>query len=180
MSWASVPEAIAGFLLIFFVPGYALTRAIFPEWRVRGPSGTRRLVEEITLAFVLSVVLTVLVGYVLLVAAPAGFQAYWSDPVVEAVLAGIAVVAFAVAWARGAFARVPPAAPTRTESPSDEGAWEVTRRLDELSREARRVQHQLRVGVADSAERDRLHARLEEIRAERNEVAEHREAEYAD
>ncbi len=179
MTTASVPEAIAGFLLVFFVPGYALAKAVFPEWRIRGAAALRRLVEVVTLAFVLSVVLTVLVGYGLLVATPAGFQAYWSDPVLEAVLAGVAAVAFAAAWARGAFRRTPPVPARPIEGPSEEGARELTEYLAGLEREARRVRHQLRTGVSDPAERDRLNARLEEIRLESRRAAERREALYA-
>ncbi len=180
MSGASVPEAVAGFLLIFFVPGYALTKAVFPEWRLRGAGAIRRAVEIGTLSFVLSVVLTVLVGYGLLVAAPGGFQAYWSDPVLEAVLAGIAAVGFAAAWGRGAFRRTPPTVPPPEASHAEEGAWELSRELDRLDTEARRVRHRLRTEVRDPAERDRLNARLEEIRSETLEIARRREAEYAE
>lgn len=180
MSGVGVAEAIVGVLLIFFVPGYVVTRALFPEWRVRGPGGWRRLVEIGTLSFVLSVVLTVLVGYVLLVSAPGGFQAYWSDPVLEIALAAIAGLAAVAAWARGAFRREPPAAPQPPMPASDEGAWEVTQELDRLEWEARRLRHQLRVGVADAEERAKLEARLDEIQAERREVAHRRELEYAE
>ena len=85
-----------------------MTKAIFPEWRVRGPTATLRLLEITTLSFVTSLVLAVLVGYFLLVAGPNGFQAYWSDPILEAVLAGIAAIAFGLGWYRGAYRRTPP------------------------------------------------------------------------
>lgn len=180
MAGASAPEIVAGFLLIFFVPGYAITRAVFPEWRIRGSAAVRRVVEELTLSFVLSVVLTVLVGEALLSWAPAGFQASWSDPTLEAALAAIAGIALVVAWARGSFRRVAPPAASRAEPGGDEGALELARHLDELSREERRVRHLLRTGVEDPQERERLTGRLEEIRAESLELARRREAEYAD
>ena len=180
MAGASAPEIVAGFLLVFFLPGYSVTRAAFPEWRIRGPSAMRRAVEEITLSFVLSVVLTVLVGGAFLSLAPAGFQASWSDPALEAALAGIAAVALVVAWARGSFRRSPPVRAAPIDLSREEGALELTRHLDELSREERRVRHLLRAGVQNPEERDRLNQRLEEIRAESLEIAARREAEYAE
>jgi uncharacterized membrane protein len=178
MTGATLPEAIVGFVLVFFAPGYAVTRAVFPEWRLRGPEASRRLVEIVTLSFVLSVVLTVLVGYALLAAAPGGFQAYWSDPVLEVTLAAIAAVVAVAAWARGAFGRVPVGMP-EAEASAEEGAWDLSRELDRLDMEARRLRHQLRTGAPDPGERDRLAARLEEIRAESAELARQREGEYA-
>lgn len=178
MSLASDLEAIAGFLLVFIIPGFCLAKAVFPEWRFRGPSGLRRVVELGTLSFVLSVVLTVLVGYVLLSFAPGGFQAYWSDPVLETILAAISAVALVFAWVRGSFRRMP-LVPTAPPTPSEEGAWELTRDLDRLGREERRLRHRLRVGVEDPTERDRMNNRLEEIRQECEELARRREAQYA-
>ena len=102
-------EVVVGTPLLFFVPGYTVTKAIFPEWRVRGELAFRRLLEISTLGFVLSVVLTVLVGELLLAASPGGFQASWSDPVLESILAGVALVAFVAGFVRGGYARVPPA-----------------------------------------------------------------------
>jgi len=172
-------EIVAGFLLVFFVPGYALAKATFPEWRVRGPDGLLRLVELVTLGFVLSVVLTVIVGYALLAAAPGGFQAYWTDPLLEAVLAGIAAIALVGGWFRGAYARIPPAA-TASDAPFGEtGAWELSRELDRLAREERRVRHELRVHGSDPAEARRLRDELDRIDSERSELQRHREAEYA-
>jgi hypothetical protein len=172
-------EVVVGFLLVFFVPGYALTKATFPEWRVRGPDGLLRLVELVTLGFVLSVVLTVLVGYGLLAVSPAGFQAYWSDPVLEAILAAIAIAGFAVAGFRGGFAREPPAARPPDDAFGERGAWELSRELDRLAREERRLQHELRVNGSDPAEARRLHGELDRVGAERAELQRRREAEYA-
>ncbi len=179
MSALGAVEAGAGFLLVFFIPGFCLTRAVFPEWRVLGRSNLRRLVEVVTVSFVLSVVLTVLVGYLLLSFAPGGFQAYWSDPVLETILVAISAVAIAVAAARGSFRRLPPS-PASPSPPGEEGAWELMRRLDRLGREERQLRHRLRVGVEDPVERDRLNSRLEEIREESAELSRRREAEYAE
>lgn len=171
-------EVVVGLLLLFFVPGYALTKATFPEWRIRGRSAILRLLEIVTLSFVLSVVLTVVVGYFLLAASPSGFQAYWSDPALEVGLAVIAAVAFAVGWLRGAYAAEPPPVGT-PEGPDERGAWEVSRELERLGREERRLNHQLRVSGSDPATASRLREELDRIAEERAEIQRRREAEYA-
>jgi uncharacterized membrane protein len=180
MTDPNVLEAVVGFLLVFFVPGFFISKALFPEWRVRGPLALRRLVEMITLSFVLSVVLTVVVGYLLLSAAPGGFQASWSDPVLESVLLAVTVVAVGWGAVRGAYRREPTARPTPPAPSPEEGAFELTERLDQLAREARRIRHALRAGSTDPVERSRLSARMEEIRAETAELGRRREAEYAE
>lgn len=180
MPGADSVEIVLGFLLVFFLPGYGVTKAVFPEWRVRGVGALRRLVEILTLSFVLSIVLTVLVGYVELTVAPGGFRAYWTDPVLEVSLLAVTGVAFALALARGAFRREPP---TRVAPPApggDEGAFELTRELDRLGREGRRIRHALRVAASTPSEKDRLETRLREVENERTELERRREAEYAD
>ncbi len=178
MSLAAVPEAIAGLALVFFVPGYFVTKATFPEWRIRGPDGLRRLLEIGTLSFVLSVGLTVLVGGVLLAASPGGFQAYWSDPVLEAGLTAVALLAFAIGWVRGAFARTPPAPHPLEPSGGEEGAWELSRELDRLAREERRLLHQLRTGPESEAAR--VKEEVARVRAEISSLQSQREAAYAE
>ncbi|MGA9840161.1 MAG: DUF1616 domain-containing protein [Thermoplasmata archaeon] len=178
MPGASPPEAVAGLFLVFFLPGYALTRAMFPEWRLRGPAAFLRLVETVTLAFVLSVGLTVLAGYLLLTVAPGGFRAYWSDPVLEAVLAGITVVAFVAGWVEGAYRREPPSTHVADGGLGDEGAWELTRELDRLGREERRLNHALRT-LAVPSDEPRIREELTQVRARREELRQVREVEYA-
>jgi Protein of unknown function (DUF1616) len=179
MTAVSVLEGLAGGLLLFFLPGYALTKAVFPEWRVRGWQGARRLLEILTLSFVTSIGLTVVVGYGILSLAPGGFAAAWSDPVLEAALAGIALIAFVAAWARGGFSRIPPTAPLTPPLPGEEGAWELSRELERLGRDERRIQHALRVSTENSAETARLTAELDSVRAERDALRRRREEEYA-
>lgn len=179
MALAGPPELVAGFLLVFFLPGYALTKATFPEWRLRGPDAILRFLETVTLAFVLSVTLTVLAGYALLAAAPGGFQAYWTDPVLEAVLAGIAAIAFVAGGLRGAYRHEPPPARARPDAPGDSGAGEVTRELDRIGREERRLAHELRVRGSDPAEGERLRAALARLETQRTELQRQREEEYA-
>jgi hypothetical protein len=172
--------AVAGLLLVFFVPGYAVVKATFPDWRVRGPDPLRRGLEIATLAFVLSVTLTVLVGYFLLDVGPGGFQASWSQPVLEAALAGVALVAFVIGWLRGAYGHEPPVR-SRAEGSDDgaEGAWELTRELDRLRREERRLVHRLRAGPADGAAREESERELRRVRDAAGELQREREAEYA-
>jgi peptidyl-tRNA hydrolase, PTH2 family len=97
----TVGEAVAGGALLFFVPGFAVAKAVFPERRHTDPDGLLWLVELAALGFVLSVVLTVVVGYLLLVGSPGGFRADWSDPLLEACLAALALVAFVVGLFEG-------------------------------------------------------------------------------
>ena len=172
-------EGILGGLLLFFVPGYFVTKAVFPEWRIRGREAARRLVEVVTLSFVTSIGLAVVVGYGLLSLAPGGFAAAWSDPVLEASLAGVALVAAVVAVARGAFARVPPAVPRPGPADAEEGAWELSRELERLGRDERRLEHALRVSGTDPAERTKISAELDSVRAEKEAVRQRREEEYA-
>jgi hypothetical protein len=170
-------EAVAGGALLFFVPGYAISRAVFPEWRIRGPGGARRALETVVLGFVLSIGVTVLAGYLLLNGAPGGFVARWSDPLLEAVLAAVAGAAALVALAEGAFARVPPPARGSEGGPGEEGAWELTRAVDRLRREERSILRRLE-GEPESDASSGLRTRLEEIRRLREERLRAREAEY--
>ncbi len=172
-------EAVAGILLIFFLPGYAVTKAVFPEWRIRGPDAGLRAVEVATLSFVMSVAFAVFVGYLLLVASPGGFQAYWSNPVLEVILAALTVVGVMVAYARGAFSRVPPAGPTQAADTGEEGAWELLRELDRLAREERRLVHAIRRTASDAPELLRLNEQLARIRSAEESLRTRREAEYA-
>jgi len=172
-------EGVVGGLLLFFVPGFFTSRALFPEWRFRGPAALRRLVETLTLSFVLSVTLTVLVGYLLFAAAPGGIQAYWTDPVLEATLAGVAVVALGAGVLRGAFSRELPVRRDAKPDPGESDAWKVSRELDRLGQEERRLQHALRVSKG-SAEEVEVQARLAKLKADTDELRRRREAEYAE
>lgn len=171
-------EAVVGGLLLFFVPGYAVTKALFPEWRVRGGDGGRRLLELVTLSFVTSVGLTILVGYGILNLAAGGFAAAWSDPLLESVLAAVALVALLVAILRGAFARTPPTPAGTPQEPGGEGAWELSRELERLARNERRLQHELRGASGDAARVAELTRELDEVKAERDALRLRREEEY--
>ncbi len=170
-------EIVAGILLLFFGPGYFVTKATFPEWRVRGDDALVRAIEIGTLSFVLSVALTVLVGYSLLVGGPQGFQAAWSDPVLEAVLFAIAILALGVGAVRGAYRAIPPVR-TPTSAPGEEGPFELARELTRLDREEKRLHREL--DRADTTEQQAsLESQLGAVRARRTELQRRREAEYA-
>ena len=172
-------ESVVGGLILFFVPGFFVARALFPEWKFRGPGALMRIVETVTLSFVLSLVLTVLAGYVLLSAAPGGFQSAWSDPVLEAILAGVAVVALGAAIARGAFSRAGPTVPRAASDAGEYDAWELSRELERLGREERHLEHALRA-THGTEEARQIREHLEQVRAKTDELRRRREAEYAE
>ena len=177
----SVPayEAAAAILLFFVVPGLAISRAVFPEWRFRGPGGTEHAVETAALSLVLSVSLTVLVGFALANSPGAGFSASWSDPILQVVLFAITMLALAVAFIRGAFNREPPR-PIHPVVPVPNGDWATLRRLDRLARERSHVLRALRRARSDPEEVRRLESRLEELKTESDRVKRNREAEFGD
>jgi hypothetical protein len=179
MTATSLFEALAGLLLLFFLPGYTTTRAIFPEWRIRGTEAWRRGVEVATLSFVLSVGWTVVVGYVLLSAVPGGFQAFWTNPELEVALLLVSLATFIAGWRVGAYAKTPPASSDPAPDPGGEGAWELTRKLDQLAREERRLEHALRVAGRSGAESDDLNSQLTALREESSRLRQDREHQYA-
>ena len=174
----AVGEAIAGGALLFFAPGFTVAKAVFPERRVRGPYGVRWAIELVALALVLSVVLTVVLGYVLLVGAPGGFSAAWTDPLLESALAGVALVALVVGWMEGAYARVAPAARLIPEEPGGPGAWELSVRLDRLQRERRRLERELATTGASDPGDGPVRQRLREVLDEEAGLRRQREADY--
>jgi uncharacterized protein DUF1616 len=176
MASVNALEATAGLALTFFLPGFALARATFPEWRFRGPGGTIRIIETLTLSLFGSVAVTIVVGYGLL-STPVGFQATWSNPLLFEILAGVSLVLLVVAGLRGAFARVPPAGPTLEPNIGNEGAFETIRELDGLKAEERRLRHRLRVLPRDHSERERISDELERLIAREAAVVAAREVE---
>ncbi len=171
-------EAGAGLLLLFFLPGLALTLAVFPEWRLRGAEGPERLAMTTALSVTMSVALTVVVGFGLL-ALPGGFSAAWSDPLLEEVLAVVTIAGAVLAWRRGRFAREPPRPSPAPEAPDEDGAWPAVRALEGLAREERRVRHALRIGP-ETAETARLRQRLAELEEERRRITDARRADLAE
>ncbi len=135
-------EVVLGVLVVFFLPGFGVVVATFPEWRYRGRNALERGLTTLTLSVVLSVALTVLVGYGLLALSPSGFAASWTNPTLEVGLGIIALLGLGVGWLRGAFARTPPPVP-RPES-ADVDPYELARELDHLRRECREIRRRRR------------------------------------
>ncbi|MCI4331662.1 MAG: DUF1616 domain-containing protein [Thermoplasmata archaeon] len=171
-------EAFAGFLLVFFLPGFAVTRAVFPEWRLRGALAIERAVETATLSLVTSVALTILIGFALL-QSPSGFQASWSDPLLELCLGAVTFLGLVVGWWRGAYRREPPATPAPEPAPGDSNAWETLRDLEANARERRRLAHALRRTPPGSREAEELEERRRALEVKSEELRRAREAEYA-
>jgi len=179
MEALSVVEAVAGGCLLFFVPGYTVAKAVFPERRLSGPEGVGWAIELVALALVLSVVLTVAVGYLLLADAPGGFSASWSDPLLESVLGAIALLAGVAGWLEGAYARVPPARMARQPEPGGTGAWELSVELDRLQRERLGLERELRRTAASEVEaRAGLRTRIDQVVDAEQVLRRRREAEY--
>lgn len=176
MASVNAAEAVVSLVLTFFLPGFALARATFPEWRFRGPNGTIRLLETLTLSLFGSVALTVILGFGLL-NSPVGFGATWSDPVLFGLLAAVAAVGLAAAAIRGAFSRVPPAAPPVEPDPEGDRAFATIRALEGLKAEERRLRHRLRVLPKSDPERERIASELEELQAQEARTVAAREAE---
>ena len=176
---ASPLEILAGLLLVFALPGYAITRATFPEWRVRGTEALLRAVEIGTLSLVLSVTVTILVGFTLGALPGSDFQAAWSNPLLEAVLAAITGVALGTAAVRGAFRRAPPPAPPTEEIRGEDAPFDLLRALEADRRQARRLRHSLRQMRPDDPQRTVLEEELGAIERRSKEHLAAREAEYA-
>jgi hypothetical protein len=172
----SPAEALAGLAVLFLLPGFGLTAALFPE-RIR-PARDRSLaaVEVVALSVIVSVSVTILLGELLQTAGP-GFSASWSDPRLELLDLGLGLASLGVGAVRGAFRRSPePASPG--EAPADLG-WETLRSFERLAAEERRIERSLKRDGLDAAERAGLERRRELIRAERQALRERREREYA-
>ncbi|MCI4326270.1 MAG: DUF1616 domain-containing protein [Thermoplasmata archaeon] len=155
-------EAVVGLALLFVLPGFAVARATFPEWRFRGPGGPLHLVETLTLSLVVSVGLTIVLGFALL-SSSAGFGATWSDPSLFVALAAVTAIGLGVALARGAFSEIPPAGPELPSERGNEGAFETIRALDGLVASERRLRHRLRVLPRDDPARPTVDRELADV-----------------
>ncbi len=176
---ATILQEVAGFLLVFVVPGYTVTKALFPEWRIRGPEALLRTVEIGTLSLLLSVTFTILVGFILGNLPGALFQASWTNPLLETVLAAVTMVAVVVGLLNGAYRREPPRRTAAEPAPGEDRSWELLETMDALHRQERRLRHQLRAREADDPDRGRLEAELRAVKTRGEELRRAREAEYA-
>jgi hypothetical protein len=176
---ANLAEYWLGGALLFALPGYAWSRALFPEWRLRGRMALDHAVRLGTLSFVWSLAILVVVGSTLSEIPSLGFSAAWSDPRLELLLGGLTLIGFAAAALRGAFSpAVPDSGPS---SPRGEGSPLPTlRQLDRLTREENRLRRALRRSAAGSEGRSRLEEELDRVRARSEEIRRARQEEYAE
>ncbi|MCI4347328.1 MAG: hypothetical protein L3J97_01750 [Thermoplasmata archaeon] len=175
---ASAPEVVLGLLLLFGLPGWGVTKAVFPEWRLRGPEALLRTVEVGTLSVVLSVALTVLVGFGLGALPGNLFQVGWSDPLLESILAAMAGIALAVAALRGAFRARAPLGPVLESSPGEDAPFALVAELESNRREFRRLRHSLRQLSPGDPARPELARKVAALEEEFRRVRERRETEY--
>lgn len=169
--------AVAGALLVFVVPGLALNRALFPDWRFRGPSGTARVVETGVMSLFGSVALTVVVGSALAAGPGLTFQASWRDPELEAVLGVLSAALFAVAALRGAFRRDPPVPPATETAPAEFDGWSRLREFSAVEERLRAARRAF-IGAPSSEEQDRWRAEVRRLEGEREELRRRREVEF--
>jgi hypothetical protein len=170
-------EAIAGGLLILLLPGLAWSRAIFPEWRIRGALAITHLVTTLTFAVVVSLALTIVVGSTLTGFAIAPYPAGWGDPVLEGILAAIALAGFVVALLRGGLRHG--TLPGRASAPEPEGPppEHALAEAARLRAEGRRIRHRLRDRDIAPRRREELDRQLAATEAAVRALERRREAE---
>jgi hypothetical protein len=173
-----VLEPIAGGLLLFVLPGFAWSRALFPEWPLRGPSASIRWVETLTLSFLMSVSLTIVIGSALSRNNTLDFSASWSAPTVELLLLVATAAGLVVAAVRGGLSwDGAPGRPTSSEEPSITTTF---RDLDRIERDRVRARRALRAARGDVDRELECRHELDRLDQEAREVRERREAQIAD
>ena len=176
---SSLGFSLLSLLLFFALPGLFLMRAAWPEWRFRTEEGGEHLLATAAGAVLGSTALTILLGFVL-GNLNGGFQATPQDPLLEALLAALAVVFAVVAWVRGAFASVPPSPPRFLSPalPGEEDEAGVLAQFEEMAAEERRLQREIHVARRGDLPRARaLAGELKALRARRREMERAREVE---
>jgi uncharacterized membrane protein len=164
----SILLASVALVLFFFLPGYLLSRALWPEWRLRGEKALELGVLTVTSALVFSTALTVLAGFYL---GNVGlFQAGPGNPLLEEVLAALSALLLVIGWWRGAFSKDPPPAPSYARAPlaGEEDVEEYMQEMASLAQEERRLLHAIRTtGRTNPGKRERLESELETLRTRR-------------
>lgn len=168
--------AIVGVLLLYVAPGFGVTAALFPERLRPSDARARSWLEVATLAFVLSLAMTILFGE-LLQATPAGFSATWSVPSLQVLDGLVAVMGVGVGAVRGAFSRRTD--PVGTGGTVGEGTWPALRELERLAEARRAVDRSLREPGLLPARREELDRRRRELDDEDALLRRRREAEFA-
>jgi hypothetical protein len=170
-------ETAAGAFLLFVAPGYAWTRAVFPEWRFAGPDRWGVGVRVATLTFVWSIAIDIVVGSVLTEVPSLGFSAAWSDPKLEVALVLLTAAGLVAAVVRGAFRPIREAAPAPPGVERSPLSW--MQEADRLARDEARLRRQIRRSAPESPERSRLESELQAVSERLAETHRQRERELA-
>jgi len=154
MTPLDVFNIIFGILIIFFLPGFMLIKALFP--------GSKDLDKEyntlyvITLGMAMSIVITILSGFVLgsIPPDPATDKGYFKAPYIQINLIVITVILFFVAWYRGGFPimgrihpsllRVPKSEKAQFKKSPNERVDELVLEFKELARRRERLKRDIR------------------------------------
>jgi hypothetical protein len=183
-----VLRIILGLVLIFFLPGYLLVKALFPGRNELDKE--YNLIYEIGLGMGLSIVIAILDGFFLgSLHQLVGFRlvdgtekGYFDTPYIVSSLLVICLLLFVAGWYRGAFPWMGRLHPSLTRVPASEGPKARKERIDNLIKELwdlSRERERLRREVRDFEHKSRAHGagmkvhyrkRLEESRKQLAEV----------
>jgi hypothetical protein len=159
--------------LFFFLPGFFLMRALFPERTLAGPHGPLHVVESVAGGVFLSVALTILIGFGL-GNGPGTFQATPTEPWLQLGLAAITLIGLAVAWQRGGLSLAQSSRSLSEDAPETREAHDLDLWLREMQgigrEEARLRRHRdlaRRRGMTTEPE---LEARLQELKERRRQL----------
>jgi membrane protein implicated in regulation of membrane protease activity len=168
--------SVVALLLFFFVPGFLLMKALWPEWRFRGVKGLERGLTLVAGGVVLSVALTIIIGFYL--GNTGLFQAGQGNPLLEEILAAISVVCLIAGWWRGAYSAKAPPESRLTEPPlyGEDDADSFGSTMEQIARDQRRIRHELRIAKRDDPrEAERLQGELDSLASRQRAMERERE-----
>ncbi len=167
--------ALAALALFFFLPGFVWVRALWPEKRFRGPEAVENVVEGLTAGFLLSLALTILIGFGL-GNGPGTFQAAPSDPLLETILAILTAGGLAAGWLRGGWGPHSTAGGAEPSSPPEDLEGTISR-FEDMEAEERELSRALK-GSRGAGEASGLRQRLADLRARRRAAEQQRQQEF--
>ncbi len=155
---------LVGLLLIFFLPGYLLVKALFPGRNELDKE--YNLIYEIGLGMGLSIVIAILDGFLLgsvhqLIGFRDGGKGYFDTPYIVGSLLLICLLLFIAGWYRGAFPWMGRLHPSLTRVPASEKPQARRKRMDEMITKLwglSRQRERLRREVRDCERKSRSHA----------------------
>ncbi|MDG6221408.1 MAG: DUF1616 domain-containing protein [Candidatus Thermoplasmatota archaeon] len=97
-----VIQAFFGLLLAFFLPGFALTRALFPRKKSFHPDYD--IIYQMAISIALSIIIVIMLGITIqsIGPNPETGKGYFTAPVLVSSLLGITITFFILGWLRGA------------------------------------------------------------------------------